>query len=638
MTRLERRSTSSLSERGDFVTIELSRHPQRAAIQLARAAAAMEQPPARARFEVNIPPEMVEAMTMGGVIASRISRAEALQVPAVLRGRNLIAGTIGSLPVVTISPEKRIVPTTYLLGGNINPEVPNTVTMSNTIEDMIFEGVAWWRVIRFGWHDYPVEARWVPATSVAELPPTDPDGHGEVHMNGRFVPDREVIRFDSPNPPLLRHAARAIRTALRLDRAAALYAEKPLPMSVFTPKDGVDPGEDVDMEAMLDEWEEQRERRGTGYVNAALDYQPVGWSPEQLQLHDARQHAVLEIARAFGVDPEDLGVSTTSRTYQNSEQRRLDLLDFTLGTYVSAVQDRLSMRDILPRNYRAKIKFEGFLRSDAKERMETYAIGKKVGAYTDDEIRDLEDKPRLTPAEKRAIAAPPTTLPPDATVTDVRVTPRRNGDRSNMHSDMGTAAFDGDDTIAMLSFDDPDVAATFRVNEQKRTISGLIVPWGKIAMSGGVRWRFAEGSLRWGDASRIKLNMGHDRHQSVGFAAALRNTTRGVDATFKVTRAPEGDRALTLAADKAWDGLSIEIDFEDDFGDDWQPDPADEFTRLVRQAKLQHVALTPAPAFDDARVAAVAASKQQQGRSTPGAEHRQHADRPASVVRVRTRF
>jgi hypothetical protein len=38
-------------------------------------------------------------------------------------------------------------------------------------------------------------------------------------------------------------------------------------------------------------------------------------SAEELQLADARNLAITEIARLCGVDPEDLEISTTSRTY-----------------------------------------------------------------------------------------------------------------------------------------------------------------------------------------------------------------------------------------------------------------------------------------------------------------------------------
>src|SRR6185503_14842555 len=104
-----------------------------------------------AQFEVLVPPEMLEAMTAGGTIAPRISRNEALQVPAVLRSRNLIAGTLASLPVHIRDKERRIASPTTLL-EQIDPDVPNVVTFSQTYEDLLFEGISWWRVTDRGFH------------------------------------------------------------------------------------------------------------------------------------------------------------------------------------------------------------------------------------------------------------------------------------------------------------------------------------------------------------------------------------------------------------------------------------------------------------------------------------------------------
>lgn len=156
-----------------------------------------------------------------------------------------------------------------------------------------------------------------------------------------------------------------------------------------------------------------------------------------------------------------------------------------------------------------------------------------------------------------------------------------------------------------ITFDDPEVAASFRVNAEKRTISGLLVPWNKVAKSGFAKWRFAQGSLRWSDASRIKLNLNHKHDEAVAVATRIQNQPEGLEGTFKVARGAEGDKALSLAEDGVLDGFSIEVDFEDQDG--WQPDPADESVRLVGSGRLAGVALTGFPAFDDARVSSVAA-------------------------------
>ena len=55
-------------------------------------------------------------------------------------------------------------------------------------------------------------------------------GSDGIHIDGRVVADNQVIRFYSPNPPLLVHAARAIRTCLVLDQTASNYANWPVPL------------------------------------------------------------------------------------------------------------------------------------------------------------------------------------------------------------------------------------------------------------------------------------------------------------------------------------------------------------------------------------------------------------------------
>src|SRR6266545_2245841 len=355
-----------------------------------------------AAFTVDVPPEMLEAMTGRGTIAPRISRREALQVPAVMRSRNLIAGTLARLPIHVRDKERRIASPTTLL-DQIDPNLPNVVTFAETYEDLLFEGTSWWRVLEVGWHGFPTFAAHVDTSRVSVtgwMPPVNgsspsmPIGEARVLIDGRPVPDDQVIRFDSPNPPLL-------------DRAASRYADEPVPLGYFTPKEGTSPREDdTAVQALLDKWQQSRMKRVWAYIGKAWDIHTLQFNAEQIQLSDQRQHAVLEIARAAGLDPEDLGVSTTSRTYQNAEQRRLDLLDFTLAHYMAAVEQRLSMRDVLPRGYEAKVNLDGFLRSDTKTRYEAHKIALDSGFETVEEVRELEDRPPI-----RQTAPVPTLVP-----------------------------------------------------------------------------------------------------------------------------------------------------------------------------------------------------------------------------------
>lgn len=375
-------------------------------------------------FTLDVPPEITGALQLMN-LARRVSRREALQVPAVLAGRNRICSTLASLPLKMHGPDRAV--RDWPLFAQPDPNMPPSVTWALTYEDLLFEGVAWWQVEARNALGWPTEVRHVPTTSVSPQPfpwrgPADvvtpdlqiPENPNGVYVDGVFVGNRDIIRFDSPNPPLLVHAARAIRTCLLLDSTANQYANEPVGIGYFTSDDsGVDPFEDEDdqeaaIRKFLADWAAARRANAWGYVPPGVKLgDGVGFSPKDLQLADARQHAVLEIARAMVIDPEDLGVSTTSRTYQNREDRLRDFLNVTLGPYISAVQDRLSMKDVTPRGSYARIKPDGFLTSDIMTRLNSYKLGREVGVYDDQRIAELEDIPSAVPETPAAPAAPP---------------------------------------------------------------------------------------------------------------------------------------------------------------------------------------------------------------------------------------
>ena len=373
-------------------------------------------------FTLSIPPEMQGDLASAGFSTStKVSRELALSVPAVKRGRDLICGTLGTLRLKQHDDTRRVVRSELLEQPEY--DIARVVTMARTVEDLLFEEQAWWRITEFGADHFPSKVRRLEPRSV------------NVRQNGRiyvsragqaqgqaleWVPDEQLIRIDSPNPGLLTVGARAIRAAYALEQAAGRYASNPLPLGYFTPTGDVDTGDDGDIEEMLDDFEDSMAARTWAYVGAGLEAKALQWSPEQLQLSSARDYAVLELSRLMSVDPEDLGVSTTSRTYANAEQRRLDLIDFTLAPYVTAIEDRLSMSDVTQPGRYVRAEYGGFLRSDTQSRMSTYLVGRQVGVFDDARIGELEDIPTArvrsgaAAAAATAAASRPTTAVPSA--------------------------------------------------------------------------------------------------------------------------------------------------------------------------------------------------------------------------------
>lgn len=507
--------------------------------------------------------------------APRVNRRTAIQVPAVKRARDLIPGVLGTLPLDLIGPDVKANYSDLLDQPERNR--PRSITLTDTFEDMFFEKLAIWRITEFGWHGYPTKVEYIKAHRVT----IDDDRH-KLYIDGIEQDHANIIRFDSPADALLVAGARAIRTCLALDAAAARMSDGAPPVDYFTPKDNVDPLEDDEVTDLLNDWLGARRERSTAYVPAALKYEIAGWNPEQLQMADARQHAVLQIANVAGLDPEDLGVSTTTRTYQNSFDRRKDRIDFVLGMYRTAFEDRLRMGDVTPRGYIVRQNLDEFLRSDPKTRMETYEIGLRVGAYDGpDEVRALEHGAPLT-------HEPP--APKEPTVTNVK-------------ADQDPAQTFGDDEPA-VRLDTPQDAASFEVDFEKRTISGLIVPYGVEGIANGQRWVFSQGTIKFADPKRVKLWIQHDKNRVVGFATKLDDRPEGMYGTFSVEEGEQGDEALRKAdpnGSATWDAFSIGLR------------PGGKFrtrngVNYAIEAPLMETSITPAPSFDDARVHAVAAS------------------------------
>lgn len=538
----------------------------------------------------------------------RATTREALSVAPVLRARNLIC-SIATLPLIQYDAEWNRV--RFPLLEQIDPDVANVITLAQTVQDLMFEGVSWWWITASDYAGYPFYARHLEHSSVSLNPPGGhtpaplPGGYDPrdavIYHDGHPIPAAQVIRFDSPNPGLLNAAGRIIQRAVLLDTTSALYANNPRPQDFFTPADGADPADSADIQKILDDWQRARKTRSTAYVGAALKYNAVDTpTPAELQLVELQRKAALDLANATGLDPEDLGISTTSRTYQNGVDRRQDRINDVLAPYMAAITQRLSMPDVTKRGKRVEFDLDNYLKADPKTRWETYKIAKDIGAMDADEIRAEEKRPALTISQKLDLAPPapadivPPTVPVKASADD------------HLH----------------LSF-----ATQFAVHADTRIIEGTVVPYGphEVAAKNGQRWRFQQGSLVPSeDISRNKLLRDHDFSQPQGPLVFHDDGPTGMFARYKVGRGPDGDRTLAEAQDKVRDGFSVGVDIND-----YGPDPLNPGAMLVAVggAVWYETSVLAVPAFDGARVTRVAATKDNGGTMDPCATCGQtHAD------------
>lgn len=149
-------------------------------------------------------------------------------------------------------------------------------------------------------------------------------------------------------------------------------------------------------------------------------------------------------------------------------------------------------------------------------------------------------------------------------------------------------------------------SVTFAVDEEGRTIRGLVVPWGAVSTpKGGKRYSFARDSLKAVAAKFIKFFEDHNPASNHGRAIDMQETDNGLEMTFKVNQGEHGDRLLAAALSGAKTGLSVGVEFDES---DTEPDPSNDGAFLVKLANLYEVSLVQRPSFDNSRVITVMAS------------------------------
>lgn len=533
--------------------------------------------------------DAVRAGWFGGT--GRVSRNDALQVAAVQRGRNDLC-SIATLPLASYRGLD-IIPSALL--AQLDPDCPNVVTLSQTIEDLAFEAISWWRITARDFAGFPVAVRHLDVATVSLTPPAgavnpfpsgrDARGVAVVWVDGKPVMADELIRFDSPNPGLLTVNSRAVRRALLLDRLATTYADNPRPLDYFTDADdpSVDPMEDDDVAPFLASWNAARKARATAWIPKNVERVDVNApSPAEIQLVQLQQQVTLEIANGLGVDPEDLGVSTTSRTYFNAQDRRTSKINSTYAPYMSAITQRLSMDDVTRHGQLVRFDLTDFLKPDPAAQAAYWKALYDMGVIDEGEIRAAAGWSGPPPKKKE----PAPVVEPAA--TDSARRPART--------------FDAPDLT--LTMDMP--TAQFSVDSEKRTITGLALPYGETATKYGQSYRFKKGSLAWSDVSRVKHLKDH--FSPVGKALELKDTPAGLLVKLSVARGAVGDDLLSLAEDGVYDGLSVGVDFSMD-PEDGDVELAKDGAMVIVRASLREVSTTAMPAFDSARVTKVAASR-----------------------------
>lgn len=284
------------------------------------------------------------------VDALPLDRSAAMAVPAMARARHLIAGAIASCPLVVIRDGVELAPVdaptwSYRTDGPVSP----FHRMLWTVDDLLFTGWSLWRATNDS-AGFPVTLDRVPRDAWS----FGPDGSTVVDADGRPLSAAAHVLIPGPHEGLLAFAARTLRAASRMERAAARHAANPVPSIELHQESDVelDPTE---RDRMVADWVRGRnsETGAVAFTSYGVRAYPLGAVPEQL-LIDGRNAAAVDVARHASIPAAMLDATSAgaSLTYETTEGRNGQFLDYGVSLYLDAIAARLSQDDVVPRGTR----------------------------------------------------------------------------------------------------------------------------------------------------------------------------------------------------------------------------------------------------------------------------------------------
>ena len=331
-----------------------------------------------------------------------VSRESAMSVPAVARARNILCGTLGTIPLNEYnSQDQEITPRKVI--DQPDPAVPRAVTFTWLAEDLLFHGVGYLQVLDVSPQDgRPYKMRRINPTRVSYKLSTDRSLIVSYSLDGQLLPNDglgSLIVFQGWDEGVLARAGRTIQTAIELESAAYRMAAEPVPQMVLNNEGMNLDGDSV--AKLLASFKQARRDRSTAYTEGPIKIQTLGFDSAQMQLVEARSHAASEIARLMGIPAWYLNAESASSTYSNVSAERRSLLDFGLRPLISCIEDRLSMDDVTPRGQYVEFDLDDFLRGNPAEQSDIAIKLKDAGIITVEEARDMVDY-----APSTAIAPP----------------------------------------------------------------------------------------------------------------------------------------------------------------------------------------------------------------------------------------
>ncbi|MDX3343702.1 phage portal protein [Streptomyces sp. ME02-6979.5a] len=339
-----------------------------------------------------------------------VTETGALHMPAVWRAVSVVANVSASLPLHTYTVGTKDRATVELL-EDPHPELTRFELWRLVYVHRLLWGNAYVQKIRNGagvvvqlWPVRPDRVK------VDKEPPTQEnpsgkvfwiqvkDGGPRVRRTSKEILHLPALGYDgvtgcSP----IRAAAQGIGLGIAAERAAGrLYGSGNMISGVLQTEQRLKPDQAANLKA---NWKARYGGSQAAHDVAILDsgasFHPVTMPYKDSQFLESRMFQVTEVSRMFGVPPFLLMSTEKSTSWGTGlEQQAQGFVTWDLApTWLTPTEQRVT-KELLPKTVYAKYQLGGLLRGDSSARATFYRAMRDSGAYSANDIRDLED---LTP-------------------------------------------------------------------------------------------------------------------------------------------------------------------------------------------------------------------------------------------------
>ena len=332
----------------------------------------------------------------------RVSRKDAMSVPSVARARNLICGTVASIPLEYYNKRTGEVMAAPRWINQLSKNQPSFVTINWMVDSLLFYGVCYLRVVeRYQEDQRPSAFEWIANSRVTYT--TDLEGImiTQYYVDAAPISMNDIVTVQGLDEGVLERAGKTIQSAIDINRAASISAATPMSSGILKNTGADLPSAEVS--GLLAAWKRSRQNNSTAYLTSTLEFQSTQFSPKDMMYNEAIQNLSTEIARAMNVPAYYLSADqNTTMTYANVTEERKQFFALSIEPYIQAIQSRLSMDDISTAGHEVRFAvYDTFLKQDPMVELSVIEKLLTLGLITTEQAMEMTD---LTPNGSEGIS------------------------------------------------------------------------------------------------------------------------------------------------------------------------------------------------------------------------------------------